>query len=162
VYEPPVLEGVGGFSAFLAGFSLPRPPPFRHYSVMSNDPKGSIPHPAEMALGLRIRLLRVRAGVSQEELGEACGVTFQQIQKYERGVNRIGFSRLVEIAAALKMTPCEIIEPLTAGRAAGKSSDYMELLRQPAALELLETYGKLRDQKRRRQAMEFIKLLADD
>lgn len=52
-------------------------------------------------IGKRIRLRRMLLGLSQEKLGEAVGITFQQIQKYERGTNRVGASRLYEIAAAL-------------------------------------------------------------
>lgn len=61
------------------------------------------PHPLDVQVGVRIRTRRKELGVSQQTLAEACGVSFQQIQKYERGANRISFSRLVEIARALNL-----------------------------------------------------------
>ncbi len=68
--------------------------------------------PADVVVGENIRAARVAAGMSQTELGKACGVSFQQIQKYERGANRVGGSRLMQIAEALKvpapsLLPCE-------------------------------------------------------
>lgn len=58
-------------------------------------------HPVDKAVGARVRELRIRAGVSQVELGRALGVSFQQIQKYEKGSNRMGASRLVQVATTL-------------------------------------------------------------
>ena len=60
-------------------------------------------HPVDVAVGGRVRELRIRAGMSQTKLGEALGVSFQQIQKYENGANRMGASRLVQIATALNV-----------------------------------------------------------
>ncbi|MEQ8450011.1 MAG: helix-turn-helix transcriptional regulator [Nitratireductor sp.] len=61
-------------------------------------------HPVDKAVGARVRELRIRAGVSQVELGRALGVSFQQIQKYEKGSNRMGASRLVQVSNALGVT----------------------------------------------------------
>jgi transcriptional regulator with XRE-family HTH domain len=58
-------------------------------------------HPVDKAVGARVRELRIRAGVSQVELGRALGVSFQQIQKYEKGSNRMGASRLVQVSQTL-------------------------------------------------------------
>ena len=75
------------------------------------------PKPDDILIGTKIRARRVAIGMSQEKLGEAVGVTFQQIQKYEKGTNRVGGSRLMQIAAALKTTapnrmPLENAEPV--------------------------------------------------
>ena len=59
------------------------------------------PHPVDIHVGGLVKLRRMMLGMSQEKLGEHCGITFQQLQKYEKGTNRISASRLVEIAAAL-------------------------------------------------------------
>lgn len=59
------------------------------------------PHPVDVHVGTRVRLRRTMLGISQEKLGEAVGLTFQQIQKYERGANRIGSSRLFEFSRVL-------------------------------------------------------------
>lgn len=66
------------------------------------------PHPDDIAIGGRIRAARTRAGVSQERLGEACDVTFQQVQKYEKGTNRVSGSRLIRIAQALRVTVADL------------------------------------------------------
>jgi transcriptional regulator with XRE-family HTH domain len=60
-------------------------------------------HPVDVAVGARVRELRIRAGMSQTKLGDALGVSFQQIQKYENGANRMGASRLVQVATALNV-----------------------------------------------------------
>lgn len=59
------------------------------------------PHPVDLKVGQRIRLARMAKGVSQTDLAEAIGVTFQQVQKYEKGANRVSASRMVQIAGAL-------------------------------------------------------------
>src|SRR5271168_5216569 len=59
------------------------------------------PHPIDVHVGSRVRLRRNMLGLSQEKLGEAIGLTFQQVQKYERGANRIGASRLMELSGVL-------------------------------------------------------------
>lgn len=62
----------------------------------------NVPHPVDIHVGSRLRLKRIMLGFSQQDLGEAVGVTFQQIQKYEKGHNRIGSSRLYEFSRTLK------------------------------------------------------------
>ena len=72
----------------------------------------SDPNPLDVALGARIRERRRALRMSQAALGDAIGLTFQQIQKYESGANRVSFSMLVGIARAMDMTPAELIEGL--------------------------------------------------
>src|SRR5262249_48682224 len=85
--------------------------------LMLNEPKGNVamargetvvgaekegrPSPIDVHVGSRIRLRRTLLGMSQERLGEALGLTFQQVQKYERGVNRVGASRLFDLSRVL-------------------------------------------------------------
>ena len=69
--------------------------------------------PVDVEVGSRIRQMRLIAGMSQEKLGDAVGVTFQQIQKYEKGSNRIGASRLIKIADGLKVDAAEIVKGLS-------------------------------------------------
>src|SRR5215216_762258 len=66
-------------------------------------PRIETPNPIDVRVGARLRLRRKMLGLSQEKLGEAIGLTFQQIQKYERGANRIGASRLYELSRVLDM-----------------------------------------------------------
>ena len=70
-------------------------------------------------IGQRVRSRRLEIGMSQERLAELLGVTFQQVQKYEKGVNRIAASRLYDIAAALDMPAARFFEGLSVGRSAG-------------------------------------------
>lgn len=102
----------------------------------------SQPHPIDMAVGARIRLTRKARGVSQQALAEAVGLTFQQIQKYERGANRVSASKLAEIAAALQVSVSELFG--TDAAASGLTDELADLLGAPGALELLKTYGRLR------------------
>ena len=63
----------------------------------------------DTTIGQRVRQLRMQLGVSQEELGKGCGVSFQQIQKYEKGINRISVSRMLEFCDVLQTTPNDIL-----------------------------------------------------
>ena len=67
------------------------------------------PDPIDVAVGLRLRTLRKSRGMSQEQLGRALGITFQQIQKYERGANRISASMLVKAARHLGVSPNSLL-----------------------------------------------------
>jgi transcriptional regulator with XRE-family HTH domain len=67
--------------------------------------------PVDTVVGENIRMARLVAGLSQADLGGACGVTFQQIQKYEKGTNRVGGSRLMQIAEALKVPAATLLPP---------------------------------------------------
>lgn len=67
------------------------------------------PNSADQEVGRRIRLLRVERGFSQEDLGEQLGISFQQVQKYEKGANRLSVGRLADIAKLLKTTPHELM-----------------------------------------------------
>jgi transcriptional regulator with XRE-family HTH domain len=78
--------------------------------AMPHDPRTKGPKPLDAYVGARIRIRRNLLGISQTELGERIGVTFQQVQKYEKGVNRIGASRLMQICAVLEVTPAWIFE----------------------------------------------------
>lgn len=67
------------------------------------------PHPVDVLVGNRIRARRRLLGASQDQLAQAIGVSFQQVQKYENGTNRISCSRLVEIARYLNVTPADLL-----------------------------------------------------
>jgi transcriptional regulator with XRE-family HTH domain len=69
----------------------------------------TLPDTLDVAIGASIRLRRRQAGISQEMLAENCGVSFQQVQKYENGANRVSFSRLVQIAHALGLRVSELV-----------------------------------------------------
>jgi transcriptional regulator with XRE-family HTH domain len=98
-------------------------------------------HPIDLAVGARIRLTRKARGVSQQALADAVGLTFQQIQKYERGANRVSASKLAEIATCLQVSVAELFGDGAA--ASGLTDELAGLLGAPGALELLKTYGRL-------------------
>jgi len=103
------------------------------------------PDQLDVALGATVRLRRRTLGMSQEVLAEKCGVSFQQIQKYENGANRISFSRLVQIARALKCRVVDLMDVLDQPEGAALTDD-MELLsrmRTPGAIELLVAFETL-------------------
>lgn len=75
----------------------------------ARPPARKAPHPADVETGARIRRRRVLAGVSQERLAERCGITFQQVQKYEKGTNRVSASRLLQIAGHLGCSAADLL-----------------------------------------------------
>lgn len=105
---------------------------------MEQDTKG--PHPVDVAVGARVRTARVARGLSQAALAEQLGLTFQQVQKYERGANRISASKLVEIAQSLELAPAEFLEGLDSGAAQAPGPSAIGL---PGAPELLASYARL-------------------
>jgi transcriptional regulator with XRE-family HTH domain len=102
------------------------------------------PDPMDIALGAAVRIRRRTIGMSQEALAEQCGVSFQQIQKYENGANRISFSRLVQIARALRCRVVDLMDVLdTPDRETAGDLDLLTRMRTPGALELLAAYERL-------------------
>lgn len=96
--------------------------------------------PLDAVVGARIRMLRVDRGISQTMLAERIGVTFQQMQKYERGANRVGASRLSQIASVLGVSVGEFFESSRAG-SPGLNSP-VRLLAEPGALRVLKAYAR--------------------
>jgi Predicted transcriptional regulators len=102
------------------------------------------PDPMDIALGAAIRIRRRTIGMSQEALAEQCGVSFQQIQKYENGANRISFSRLVQIARALRCRVTDLMDVFDGpSEETAQDLDMLTRLRTPGALELLSAYERL-------------------
>jgi transcriptional regulator with XRE-family HTH domain len=111
---------------------------------------------ADTELGRRIRLRRVEQHISQTELGDKLGVSFQQVQKYEKGVNRVGASRLQQIATALDV-------PLTFFYSSdGKAREVESLMfiDSSFSLRLLRAYSKIKDQVVQRQFVSLIECIA--
>lgn len=101
------------------------------------------PHPVDVHVGTRVRLRRTLAGMSQDKLGNALGLTFQQVQKYERGANRIGSSRLYQLSQILDVPvsfffddmPAEITGKATTGASMkGITSKDVRVLRELSEL----------------------------
>ena len=105
----------------------------------------------DRVVGQNIRVFRNAKGISQTELGNAIGVTFQQVQKYENGVNRVGSSRLAKIAKALN-TPIGLLFDNSAKSADGRVSGPIvtDLLIAPHAVQMLRAFAKLPNDRLRR------------
>jgi transcriptional regulator with XRE-family HTH domain len=130
--------------------------------------KSDRPHPIDVHVGSRVRLRRNMLGLSQEKLGEAIGLTFQQVQKYERGANRIGASRLHELSRVLDV-PVDFFydetDPVRAPPVPGFSEAPQEgfesdPLRKRETLELVDAYYEITDAAVRRRLFDLAKALA--
>jgi len=116
-------------------------------------------------IGQRVRTRRLEIGMSQERLAELLGVTFQQVQKYEKGVNRIAASRLHDISTSLDMPAARFFENLTAGRGgvAEARQDYVEdVLATPEGAQLMQLFASIKSIKVRRRVIELVKALAEE
>ena len=122
------------------------------------------PDPIDVEVGRRIRLQRTSRGISQADLGKKIGVTFQQVQKYEKGANRVGASRLTRIAKVLGVPVSTFFggpETAAEGGAATEASRLdLEYLVVPGALRLLRAYGKIRESVLRRTIVMFVEKIA--
>lgn len=110
---------------------------------MVAEPSNKTPDPMDVALGAAVRIRRRTIGMSQEALAEQCGVSFQQIQKYENGANRISFSRLVQIARALRCRVVDLMDVLDTPGSEGGDVDLLSRMRTPGALEMLAAFERL-------------------
>lgn len=120
-----------------------------------------VSNPLDIALGARIRIRRKSLGLSQDDLAVKVGLTFQQIQKYERGANRVSFSRLVEIARTLKCRVQDLIGDLDVeGEVSDQVAAEAVQLKETGALELIRAYSSIRSSGRRRLIVNIATELA--
>ncbi len=130
------------------------------------------PNPIDVHVGSRVRLRRTLLGMSQEKLGEAIGLTFQQVQKYERGANRIGSSRLFDLSRVLDVPIAyffEDMQPGVAERSPSRLKGLAETKPEPfepdplakrETLELVRAYYRIGDPAVRKRLFELTKALA--
>lgn len=137
------------------------------------ETQGRKPNPMDIHVGSRVRLRRMVIGMSQEKLGEKMGLTFQQIQKYEKGTNRIGASRLFQLSQILDVPVQFFFEdaPLSmtgrAGAAAGFAESkteafLLDFLNSRDGLELNRAFVKITDPKVRKRVVELVRALSED
>jgi transcriptional regulator with XRE-family HTH domain len=123
-----------------------------------------VPDPVDLHIGARLKFRRMAAGMSQEALGDALGLTFQQIQKYEKGQNRIGASRLFRIARILN-APLgfffEGIEP-DDGPARDAAAAPLAFLGTPEGIELNLAFSRIPDATTRRKIVDLVRTLGAD
>jgi transcriptional regulator with XRE-family HTH domain len=133
-----------------------------------------IPNPIDKHVGSRVRMRRVLLGMSQEKLGEALSLTFQQVQKYEKGTNRIGASRLQQISKSLNVPPAFFFEgapafdeaipdAFTHSSAAESGSAYVvDFISTMEGLNLNRAFARIKDPKVRKRVVDLIVALAGD
>lgn len=114
--------------------------------------------PIDVAVGARMRLLRRDRGMSQSQLADALGLTFQQVQKYERGHNRISASKLLTAARVLGVQIAEMFGPEAEP---GKPSETLDHVEAPLAAEVLHAWSRLPDDRLRRAALEVLRGLGE-
>jgi transcriptional regulator with XRE-family HTH domain len=140
---------------------------------VTDEEKGSRrPNPIDVHVGSRVRFRRMLLGMSQEKLGEKLGLTFQQIQKYEKGINRIGASRLFDLAQVLGVPVQFFYEEAPAGEPSQllpqgfaerpTESSIVEFLRSRDGLELNKAFVRISDAKARRAIVDLVRSLAND
>ncbi len=127
------------------------------------------PDPIDKYVGSRVRMRRIMLGMSQERLGDSLGLTFQQVQKYEKGTNRIGASRLQQISDVLQVPVQFLFEgaPTTAGQAGGgfneaPSPAYVsDFLATSEGLALTRAFTRITDSKLRRSIVDLVEQIAE-
>ena len=123
------------------------------------------PDPVDVEVGHRIRIERLARGLSQTALANQLGVTFQQVQKYEKGVNRVGAGRLTKIAEVLGVpvgtffAGKEILDSEDRESAAGEASP-LKLLTVSGAFRLLRAYADIEDATLRRSIVDLVEQIA--
>ncbi|UAL10735.1 helix-turn-helix domain-containing protein [Caulobacter segnis] len=124
------------------------------------------PNPVDLHVGARIRMRRKILGVSQERLAEDLGLTFQQIQKYERGANRVSASKLYEIAKSLQSSVAYFFEGLAdttrEGVAEGGEPFVHDFLMTSEGLELAALFPRITRPKVRRRILELVRSMAEE
>ncbi|MCF3946920.1 helix-turn-helix transcriptional regulator [Acidiphilium sp. AL] len=146
--------------------------------MMDRTDRDGRPSPIDVHVGSRIRLRRTLLGMSQEKLGDALGLTFQQVQKYERGVNRVGASRLFDISRVLDVPISFFFDDMPEGMnetpmsgPRGRSHGFAEAqepfgvglddqLTKRETLELVRAYYRISEPTVRKRMFELIKSLA--
>jgi transcriptional regulator with XRE-family HTH domain len=117
------------------------------------------PDPLDVMVGARIRIFRTHCGMSQSDLAEKIGVAFQQVQKYEKGTNRVGASRLSRIAAVLGVSIGELFE--ASAEKPGDAKSPFRLLAGRDALRVLTAFSRMSDPRVRRAIAQLVETVAD-
>ncbi len=129
------------------------------------------PNPIDKHVGSRVRMRRMMLGMSQEKLGNALGLTFQQVQKYEKGTNRIGASRLQQISHTLQVpvsfffdgAPNVQTGPRVEGMSEAPSPAYVsDFLATSDGLALTKAFMRISDSKLRRRIVDLVEQIASD
>jgi len=124
------------------------------------------PNPIDRHVGLRIRMRRKELGISQERLADSIGLTFQQVQKYERAANRVSASKLWEMARALNTSIAYFYEGLSETPEAPGSNlpreTVQDFLMTPEGLELASSFPKIAHGRVRRKILDLVRVMSED
>ena len=126
------------------------------------------PNPIDVQVGNRVRIRRMLMGMSQEQLGDLLGLTFQQVQKYEKGVNRISAGRLYEVARILNVPVDFFYGDLAAALSPDANETEssvppgMEFVSSGEGLQLSLAFMKIKEAKVRKRVLDLVKSLADE
>lgn len=126
------------------------------------------PNPVDLHVGARVRMRRKFLGMSQEGLAESIALTFQQVQKYERGSNRISASKLYEISRALKAPVAYFFEgygesEMVDGFSESESEQFVHgFLMTTEGIELAEAFPRVKSPKLRRKVLDLVRALAEE
>ncbi len=141
-------------------------------SVMAKPQKAAAKHgerhPIDIHVGSRVKLRRMILGLSQESLGKSLGLTFQQIQKYEKGVNRIGASRMFEMAQLLNVPVQFFYDELGGDGAAPGFAEseggaaLMELVNSPEGVQLCRYFSSIQDSEVKKRVLDLVKSIAEN
>jgi transcriptional regulator with XRE-family HTH domain len=138
----------------------------RNVTRMTEKPSADMAHPVDLYVGARLRIRRKVLGLSQTQLADALGITFQQIQKYERGANRISASKLYEAARLLQSPVNYFFEGLDEATHDMADDGFAQRMTQfvatPEGLELAGLFPKLNDRRLRRRVVDLVKAMVDD
>ncbi|MCR5878762.1 helix-turn-helix domain-containing protein [Phenylobacterium sp. J367] len=135
--------------------------PIKPGNLVTAVPTDPDAHPVDRHVGLRIRMRRKELGMSQDRLAEALGITFQQIQKYERGSNRVSASKLWETARALQAPINYFYEGLPEEGETTAASGAHAFLMTPEGLELAAAFPRITDPRVRRKVVELVRAMLD-
>lgn len=119
-------------------------------------------NPVDRAVGQNVQIFRIAKGISQTELGNAIGVTFQQVQKYEKGLNRIGSGRLSQIADVLGVPVSRLFDNVAEGASGSMAGPLVTgLLIGPYAIPMLQAFSKITDNDIRRRLLSLTECIAE-
>jgi len=138
--------------------------------------EGELPNPVDVFVGQKLRSRRNLIGITQESLAEAAGITFQQVQKYEKGRNRLSASRLFQFSRVLDVPVSYFFEGFAASDSqigiqggfaendqdafVGEADEQEDILHRKETVELIRTYYTINDEKLRRDFLKMLKQMA--
>ena len=136
-------------------------------TVTNTRPKRDGPHPVDTHVGSRVKLRRMILGMSQDSLGKSLGLTFQQVQKYEKGVNRIGASRLFELSDLLEVPIQYFYDGYGDADTANGFAEpdvaetFMELVNSPDGVNLCRYFAEIKDPQVKKRVLDLVKSIAE-